>query len=277
MKKLFYNDRLIYTLIILNVVVIYLHSFEFFQAYYFQFDLIDVLFTLFFCLEILVKITTSNGKSKFKSYMQSPWNRIDFFSVILAIPSIGVLFISDLEIFAGFAVLRSLRIFKLLRVIEYIPEGKRISKQLFKALKSISFIIFAFFIYTTIISLISVTLFRHAAPVYFQNAFESFFTIFKVFSGDGFSDIVAVIQENSSLLFTSFSKFYFVSIVFSGSILGLSLINSVFIDQMNQNSETSEKAEKNQIHELKNEIEYIKNQQKEIIDLLKKSQSQVQN
>ena len=39
----------------------------------------------------------------------------------------------------------------------------------------------------------------------------------------------------------------------------------------------AEKTEKNQIHELKNEIEYIKNQQKEIIDLLKKSQSQVQN
>lgn len=270
MKKLFYNDRLIYTLIILNVVVIYLHSFEFFQAYYFQFDLIDVVFTLFFCIEIAVKISTANGKNKFKSYMQSPWNRIDFFSVILAIPSIGVLFISDLEIFAGFAALRSLRIFKLLRVIEYIPEGKRISKQLFKALKSISFIIFAFFIYTTIVSLISVTLFRHAAPVYFQNAFESFFTIFKVFSGDGFSDIVGVIQENSSVLFTSFSKFYFVGVVFSGSILGLSLINSVFIDQMNQASEKSDKDEAAQLKEIKKELENLKRQQKEIIDLLKK-------
>ena len=269
MKKLFYNNRLIYTLIILNVVVIYLHSFEFFQAYYFQFDLIDVVFTLFFCIEIAVKIATSNGKNKFKSYMQSPWNRIDFFSVILAIPSIGVLFISDLEIFAGFAALRSLRIFKLLRVIEYIPEGKRISKQLFKALKSISFIIFAFFIYTTIVSLISVTLFRHAAPVYFQNAFESFFTIFKVFSGDGFSDIVAVIQENSSVLFTSFSKFYFVGIVFSGSILGLSLINSVFIDQMNQVSNKSDKEETNQLNEIKKELEDLKRQQKDILEALK--------
>ena len=269
MKKLFYNNRLIYTLIILNVVVIYLHSFEFFQAYYFQFDLIDVVFTLFFCIEIAVKIATSNGKNKFKSYMQSPWNRIDFFSVILAIPSIGVLFISDLEIFAGFAALRSLRIFKLLRVIEYIPEGKRISKQLFKALKSISFIIFAFFIYTTIVSLISVTLFRHAAPVYFQNAFESFFTIFKVFSGDGFSDIVAVIQENSSVLFTSFSKFYFVGVVFSGSILGLSLINSVFIDQMNQVSNKSDKEETNQLNEIKKELEDLKHQQKEILEALK--------
>ena len=272
MKKLFYNDRLIYSLIILNVVVIYLHSFEFFQAYYFQFDLIDVVFTLFFCIEIAVKITTSNGKNKFKSYIQSPWNRIDFFSILLAIPSIGVLFISDLEIFAGFAALRSLRIFKLLRVIEYIPEGKRISKQLFKALKSISFIIFAFFIYTTIISLISVTLFRQAAPMYFQNAFESFFTIFKVFSGDGFSDIVAVIQENSSVLFTSFSKFYFVCVVFSGSILGLSLINSVFIDQMNQVSNKSDKEESNQLNEIKKELEDLKRQQKEILDALKNKQ-----
>jgi voltage-gated sodium channel len=269
MKKLFYNDRLIYTLIILNVVVIYLHSFEFLHAYYFHFDLIDVVFTLFFCIEIAVKIATSNGKNKLKSYMQSPWNRIDFFSVILAIPSIGVLFISDLEVFAGFTALRSLRIFKLLRVIEYIPEGKRISKQLFKALKSIAFIIFAFFIYTTIISLISVTLFRHAAPIYFQNAFESFFTIFKVFSGDGFSDIVDVIQENSSVLFTSFSKFYFVGVVFSGSILGLSLINSVFIDQMNQVPKQTENGDTHKLDKLKKEIDDIKLQQKEIIELLK--------
>jgi voltage-gated sodium channel len=204
--------------------------------------------------------------------MQSPWNRIDFFSIILAVPSIGVLFISDLEIFAGFAALRSLRIFKLLRVIEYIPEGKRISTQLFKALKSISFIIFAFFIYTTIVSLISVSLFRYAAPLYFQNAFESFFTIFKVFSGDGFSDIVASIQDHTSELFTSFSKFYFVCIVFSGSILGLSLINSVFIDQMNQNSANSEKEEMNQLRELKKQLEDIKQQQEEIIEALKNRQ-----
>jgi voltage-gated sodium channel len=202
--------------------------------------------------------------------MNSLWNRIDFFSVLLATPSIGVLFVSDLEIFAGFAVLRSLRIFKLLRIIEYIPEGKRISTQLYKALKSISFIIFAFFIYTTIVSLISVTLFRHAAPMYFQNAFESFFTIFKVFSGDGFSDIIAVIQASSTEIFTSFSKFYFVGVVFSGSILGLSLINSVFIDQMNQVSKKSETEDRSQMKVLKKDIEDLKIKQQELIDLLNK-------
>lgn len=272
MKKLFYNDRLIYLLIILNVIVIYLHSFELLNAFYFLFDLIDVGFTLFFCIEIALKISSSSGKHKFKSYLQSPWNRIDFFSILLAIPSIGVLFIADLEIFAGFAALRSLRIFKLLRVIEYIPEGKRISTQLFIALKSISFIIFAFFIYTTIVSLISLTLFKHAAPMYFKNAFESFFTIFKVFSGEGFSGIIDVIETNESVLFSSFSKFYFVAIVFSGSILGISLINSIFMDQMNQAAKKSEIEEISQFDSLRKELDDIKHQQQEILDLLKRKQ-----
>ena len=125
-------------------------------------------------------------------------------------------------------------------------------------------------IYTTIVSLISVTLFRQAAPGYFQNAFESFFTIFKLFSGDGFSEVVSVIQENSSEMFTSFSKLYFVAIVFSGSILGLSLINSVLIDQMNQVSNKLDIQEINEIEKMKKELDEIKSQQKEIIDLLKR-------
>jgi voltage-gated sodium channel len=112
---------------------------------------------------------------------------------------------------------------------------------LLKALKGVSFIIIAFIIYSTIISLISVTLFKSSAPSFFSNAFDSFFTIFKVFSGDGFSDVVAEISLHSSLSFTYFTKFYFVIIVFIGSILGLSLINSVFIDQMSNSDEKSGK------------------------------------
>ena len=101
--------------------------------------------------------------------------------------------------------------------------------------------------------------------LYFQNAFESFYTIFKIFSGDGFSDVVAAIQENSSESFASFSKFYFVFIVFSGSILGLSLINSVFIDQMNMDNKELE-----EIQDLKEEIKTLKEQQEEILGLLRK-------
>ena len=203
------------------------------------------------------------------NYLKDKWNKIDFFSILLSLPSVGVLFIIDLEIFAGFTILRSLRILKILRVIEFIPEGKEISSKLLKALKGVTFIIIAFIIYSTIISLISVTLFKSSAPSYFQNAFDSFFTIFKVFSGDGFSDIVAEISIHSSIGFIYFTKFYFVIIVFVGSILGLSLINSVFIDQMS----TFEQKEQKEIKSLENKLdEILKNQEllfKEINEIKK--------
>ena len=255
------NDRILLILILLNVFIIYLHSFDSFKFYYNILDVIDVCFTIIFTLEITTNIFQSSGKNfkeKFLKFHSDKWNKIDFYSVLLAIPSIGVLFVDDLEIFAGFTMLRTLRIFKILRVIEFIPEGKKISSKLLKALKGVFFIIVAFIIYSTIISLISVTLFKSSGPSFFSNAFYSFFTIFKIFSGDGFSDVVAEIVSNSSVEFSYFTKLYFVMIVFTGSILGLSLINSVFIDQMSSFDEKEEKEKK----ALENKLdEVLKNQE----------------
>ena len=255
------NDRILLILILLNVFIISLHSFDSFKIYYYIFDVIDVCFTIIFTLEITTNIFQFSGrnfKEKFLKFHSDKWNKIDFYSVLLAIPSIGVLFVNDLEIFAGFTILRTLRIFKILRVIEFIPEGKKISSKLLKALKGVFFIIVAFIVYSTIISLISVTLFKSSAPSFFCNAFDSFFTIFKIFSGDGFSDVVAEIVSNSSLEFAYFTKLYFVMIVFTGSILGLSLINSVFIDQMSSFDEKGEK----EINSLENKLdEVLKNQE----------------
>jgi voltage-gated sodium channel len=216
---------------------------------------------MIFIWEISINIFQSSGQNiveKFKDFHNDKWNKIDFYSVLLASPSIGVLFTEDLEIFAGFTALRSLRIFKILRVIEFIPEGKKISSKLLKALKGVFFIMVVFIIYSTITSLISVTLFKSSSPSFFSNAFDSFYTMFKIFSGDGYSDVVADIVSNSSVEFGYFTKLYFVMIVFTGSILGLSLINSVFIDQMSSFNEKDEK----QRNVLENKLdEILKNQE----------------
>jgi voltage-gated sodium channel len=267
-NKFIISEKLLLQLILLNVALIYLHSFDFFVQYFFVFDLLDVLFTLFFTFEITYNISNSSGNSfleKFLVFHSDKWNKIDFYSILLSLPSIGVLFVDDLEVFAGFTILRSLRILKILRVIEFIPEGKSISSKMLKALKGVSFIIVAFVIYSTIISLISVTLFKSSAPSYFNNAFDSFFTIFKVFSGDGFSDVVAEISLNSSWIFSYFTKFYFVFIVFIGSILGLSLINSVFIDQMSSLDEKSLK----DLKSLENKIDILLANQKDMASEIK--------
>ena len=273
LKEIIYNEKTILIFILINVSIIYLHTFNSLIPYYNLFDYIDVAFTIFFSIEIFVKVQDQKAKHNLRHFLKDNWNKIDFFSILLSIPSIGILLIHDLEICAGFTALRSLRVFKFLRIIEFIPHGKRITRQMFKAFRSISFIIFAFMIYSTIISLISVSLFKNAAPSYFQNAFDAFFTIFKIFSGDGFSDVVGEIEQHHSGGFIYFTKFYFVFIVFTGSILGLSLINSIFMDQMSQVEDQIEDSEKDVMKILKAEMNALKDQNAALMSELKKIQN----
>jgi voltage-gated sodium channel len=262
-KKQIHNDDLILSLILINVGVLYLHTFDELIPYYFLFEIIDIVFTLIFAVEIGIKIYEIDGNRKLKKYLKSNWNKIDFYSVLFSLPSIFLFFFDQLEVFTLFIILRSLRVFKFLRIIEYIPDGKVITSKMFKAFRSIIFIIFAFTIYSVIISLISVSLFKHYSPNYFHNAFDAFFTIFKVFSGDGFSDVVADIEINSGKgeAFMYFTKFYFVFIVFTGSILGLSLIHSIFIDQMSRFDKKSVK----ETDELGKKIDLLLKKQDELI------------
>ena len=127
MKSILQNEKLIFFLILFNLVVIYLHSFELFEPYYFYFDLIDICLTVFFSIEIAHSIFI-NYKS-FSAYFKNNWNKLDFISVLISLPSILILFDSEVGILSGFIALRSLRIFKTLRIIEFIPGGKKLLKK----------------------------------------------------------------------------------------------------------------------------------------------------
>ena len=269
-RKVIYDERLLLGLILLNVGVIYLHTFDALSDYFIVLDAVDVGFTVFFATEILTKVKDMTGPSKLRAYLRDPWNRVDFYSILFALPSIGVLVSHNLEVFAGFAALRSLRVFKLLRIIEYIPNGKRISSQVYRALKSISFIVLAFLVYSTIISIISVSLFKSYAPSYFHDAFDAFFTIYNVFSGDGFTGVVAEIGQNCSPAFLVFTKVYFVFIGFSGSILGLSLINSIFVDAMVQAEKAEDHASTAALEHLREEVRALRTANAEILEYLHK-------
>jgi voltage-gated sodium channel len=275
MKTIFQNEKLIFLLIIINILVIYFHSFDFFEPYFYIFDIVDIALTLFFSIEIIYSIFIVH--KRFSVYFKNNWNKLDFIAIILSLPSVLIFFDSNFEMLTGFIALRTLRIFKTLRIIEFIPGGKKISKKIFGAFKGVAFILFTFVVFTTVISLVSVGLFKQVAPDYFQNAFDSFYTIFKIFSGDGFSDVVSQIQANSNTATTVFAKLYFVLIVFSGSILGLSLINSVFINEMTTIVDEVDENNDKSIDELKLQITQLNNKQDVIMDKLNKLMEEKDN
>lgn len=90
----------------------------------------------------------------------------------------------------------------------------------------------AFAVLLLIISILSSTLFGKTAPELFGDPGMSLFTIFRLFTGDGWTEIPIQIAENSSEFIGRLVRIVFAVLFFLGGILGLSLVNSIFVDAM---------------------------------------------
>ncbi|HNP96888.1 MAG TPA: hypothetical protein PKJ63_14710, partial [Cyclobacteriaceae bacterium] len=82
------------------------------------------------------------------------------------------------------------------------------------------------------ISVLSCFMFRNIAHEYFANPLISFYTIFKIFTVEGWYEIPDFIAQNSNETVGFLTKVYFILIVITGGIFGLSLVNSIFVDAM---------------------------------------------
>ncbi len=240
LPKLFLNERFVLLLIVLNAVTIFLQGFD--QdgsTFACWLEGIDQGFTLLFLVEMVVK-TVRHG---FVRYFRDAWNVLDFTLLVLALPSLvvwlfGLNFI-DLDFLLIFRVMR---IFKFFRVLRFIPNIEHLLRGVARASSSSIIILFAFFIFNFIVSILSFSFYRNLAPEYFKDPLLALYSTFRVFTVEGWYEIPDVIAERSSPATAFFTRIYFVALLFGGGIIGLSLINSIFVDNMmSDNTEELEK------------------------------------
>ncbi|MGL4955983.1 MAG: ion transporter, partial [Bacteroidales bacterium] len=101
-----------------------------------------------------------------------------------------------------------------------------------RALKASIIVIFGFIIYIFLIGVFSFYLFKESAPEYFQNPLLSLYSTFKIFTIEGWFEIPEKIVSNLSPIASVFTYIYFIFVVLSGGIFGVSLVNSIFVDAM---------------------------------------------
>ena len=71
------------------------------------------------------------------------------------------------------------------------------------------------------------------AKPYFETPFHSMYTMFKVFTVEGWYEIPDMLSQGEESLWKIFLiRFYFVISVGTGGLLGLSLANAIFVDEM---------------------------------------------
>ena len=226
-KKLLLRDTFILGVILVNAIVIFIQGFDSGTSPWL--DAMDNFLTLIFLAEAVVKIREWGSKQ----YFASSWNIFDFTLVLLAMPSLMAwAFAFNMVDMDYLLIFRILRIFKFFRFLRFVPNIDHLMNGVGRAAKASVVLVLGFFIFNFIVSLISCFMFRNLSPEFFKDPLVSLYSIFKIFTVEGWYEIPDSIVEEASPMATFFIRFYFVVLLFVGGIFGLSLVNSIFVDSM---------------------------------------------
>ncbi|MEM9824692.1 MAG: ion transporter [Bacteroidota bacterium] len=270
-KQFFLNEKYMLYAIVLNALVICLLYFpqigHQYPHFFDTFDLIDHLFVIVFLIEAAVKLATMGRKK----YFADGWNVFDFIIVVVSLPSLCHYF--GMALIPNTSFLKILRLFRLVRIIRFlrfIPHLDQVISGLGRAIKSSVFVIIALMFLNFILALFTCHFYGNLVPEYFGDPLISSYYIFQMFTVEGWNEIPAVVAEaaekagleNASLI-AGFARFYFILVVMTGGIFGMSLANAVFVDEMTMDN--------NKV--LEDKIDALEQRVGELTELLKKQEN----
>lgn len=236
-------------LVIINTSIMYIGGF-YNESYIFV--VLDSIFTLLFLVEAIVKIKTYG----WKAYWSDGWNKFDFILVLCAMPSLLNL-VADTGLSTNILLsFRTFRAFKSFRLFQFIPNIEYLIRGVKLACKASFVVVIAFLILLLVFSILTSTIFGNIAPEYFGDPATATYSIFRLFTIEGWYEMPDAIARNSQEAMSTFAKVYFSILLFAGGIIGMSLVNSIFVDAMAQdnNDEVMDK-----LKEIEKKIDEMKN------------------
>lgn len=249
-RKFFLNEFVIVGAVLANAVVLFMLGFDGLR----ESDLlliIDHLFTFFFLTEVFIKASTWG----WKKYIGDGWNKFDFILVVISIPSIFEVFLEIPDV-SYLLALRLLRVFRILRFMRFIPNIGKMFSGIQRAFKASVFIFVALLIYNVLLAVISSYIFKDDAPEYFGDPFLAMYSIFQIFTMEGWAEFPAAIVQNSDAgsIMPAIARIYFLFVVLTGSILGFSIVNAIFVDEMTMDNNDALEAK---VDELNKKLELL--------------------
>lgn len=216
------------TAIVGNSIVLFLMGFREFDGMGVLFTL-DHFFTIYFILEVIVKVRDMG----WKPYISSGGNQFDFALVVISMPSLFEIFVSIPDM-SYLLVFRLLRVLRMLRFMHFIPNIRSMMAGIKRAFKASAFVFAALLIYNVLLAILSTYIFHAEDPKHFGDPFRSLYSIFQIFTLEGWHEIPEAIEANTAAgsWKVGFSKLFFLLVVLTGGIFGFSIVNAIFVDEM---------------------------------------------
>ena len=251
-KDLLCSDRVMLYAIMVNTALMFFGGFWPDSLW---FEAADAVFTLLFLFEAWAKIS----RMGWRAYWAEGWNRFDFIVLIVALPSLASPILEQTYATNAILALRSMRLFKSFKMLRFIPNIHKLLAGIRLATRASLLVFIAFIVFLIIFSILSSTIFGNIAPEYFGNPAISVYSIFRLFTIEGWYEFADAIAQNGSAGWGFFARVYFSILMFLGGIIGLSLINSIFVDAMaeDNNDEVLEK-----LRRLEEKIDQLSKNQK---------------
>ncbi len=268
-KSFFLNDKSILALILINAIVIFLQGFPPSQIdtiYLEWFGVVDDIISVLFLVEVIIK----SRHYGWHDYLEPNWNKLDVILVALSIPPLLLYLLSvDETNFSVLLIFRVFRVFKFFRFVKFFPDMEHIVRSVRLALNASFSVLAGFMLLVFITSIMSCYFYQTIAPEYFGNPILSFYSVFKVFTIEGWNTIPDDIckMEGITPMTAFLTKTYFVALLFMGGIYGLSIVNSIFVDAMV--SDNNEELE-HKVDNLDKEMQHLNQKLDKIISYLEK-------
>ena len=249
-------QNFIIVLIILNAITLGLETdTDIVQRFGNALDIFDTIILIVFALEILSKLIYRR-----LAFFKNGWNVFDFIIVGIAlIPSSGPL-----------SVLRTLRIFRAMRLLSIVPSIRKVTQALFSAIPGIlsvgSMILLIFYVS----AVLSTNFFGFEFAQWFGTIGNSMFTLFQIMTLESWSmGIVRPVMETFSWAWAFFVPFILVT-----SFAVLNLFIGIIVDAMQtQNAATkavsTEAADDTKKGDLLHELINLKKEVQELSALIK--------
>ena len=249
-------QNFIIVLIILNAVTLGLETDpEIVQGYGGALHIFDMTILAVFAFEIFLKLIYRR-----LAFFKNGWNIFDFIIVGLdLIPSSG-----------PFSVLRTLRIFRAMRLLSIVPSMRKVTQALFFAIPGIlsvgSIILLIFYVS----AVLSTNFFGAEFTLWFGTIGRSMFTLFQIMTLESWSmGIVRPVMEHFSWAWAFFVPFILIT-----SFAVVNLLIGIIVDAMQTQNETinrelAENAGEGQDRDMRRELIDLKKEVQDLSALIK--------
>ena len=227
-RRLFLNEKAIMAVILLNAAVIYLQvcGYE-----HLVLDILDITCTVIFMVEMAVK----HREYGVRGYWNDGWNRMDGILVILSIPSLLNVFVPTIACnLSVLLILRVLRVLRFFRVMHFFPNFPKVVRGFKTAMRASYGVLLSFFVIIVIFGLLNCSMFQEADPEHFSSPLRSIYSVFQICTIEGWYEIPNAIASyyGNYVVIPHLVRLYFTLLLIMGGIIGMSFINSIFVDAM---------------------------------------------